>query len=254
MHTIKQSFQILVLGVFGAMNINVFAHETYDHRAEHGAQIHAITMLDNQWLLDEQGKGSLNSKFESKIGTDENKLFIQANVEKVESNEVKYDIKALYSRMISDFWDVQVGVRYRMEKQKQAIHITDTEKNVAAVMGLHGLAPYFFETNAYLYMGEDNYTGFSLEIERDFLFTQKLIVKPYLDLALVFNDDAQYAKKSGISDLTVGVESRYEITKKVMPYLDIAHRYDKGIKDTFQYVAPNSQKEWLYGAGIRFRF
>ncbi len=44
-----------------------------------------------------------------------------------------------------------------------------------------GLAPYFFETQAYLYGGENNFWGASLEVERDFLLTQKLITQPYLE-------------------------------------------------------------------------
>jgi copper resistance protein B len=167
----------------------------YDHRSEHGAQIYAITTVDNKWLVNEDGTGDLKSEFETRIGTDENKVFIKVHADKEESHDAHYDAKLLYSRMISDFWDAQIGARYRSEKVELNDHRKDTEENVDAVIGLHGMAPYFFETDAYLYAGEDNYAGFSLETERDFLITQKLIIQPYLELDAIFSDDSKYAKK-----------------------------------------------------------
>ena len=229
-------------------------HQVHDHRAEHGAQVYMVNTFDNKWLVDEGGTGTLKSEFETRIGTDENKLFIKAHLDKQESHAAEYEVKALYSRMISDFWDVQMGTRYRVEKVELDQHRKDTEEKWDAVIGLHGLASYFFETDAYLYAGEDHYSGFSLETERDLLLTQKLIFKPYLDVNLVFSDDSKYAKKTGLSGVTAGLETRYEISKKVMPYIDIAYEYSKGNDATPWQTESSSEKGWLYGAGIRFKF
>ena len=56
-------------------NIN-HGHGTHDHRKEHGAQVYSMTTLDNKWLFDEHGTGALKSRLETRIGTDENKIFI----------------------------------------------------------------------------------------------------------------------------------------------------------------------------------
>lgn len=229
-------------------------HSGHDHRTEHGAQIYAVTTLDNKWLFNEDGEGALKSELETRIGTDENKIFIKAHLDKHESHDAEYDVKALYSRMISDFWDAQIGARYRVEKVALDQHRKDTEEKMDAVIGLHGMAPYFFETDAYFYAGEDHFSGFSLETERDLLLTQKIIFKPYLDMDLIFSDDSKYAKKSGLSNITAGIETRYEISKKVMPYLDIAYEYVKGNDATAWQIESDSEKGWLYGAGIRFKF
>ena len=235
------------------MNHDSTAHK-HDHRKEHGAQIYAVTTVDNKWLLNEDGDGSLKSEFETRIGTDENKLFIKVHADKQESHKAEYDAKVLYSRMISDFWDVQAGARYRSEKVERAQYGWDTEEKVDGVLGLHGLAPYFFETDAYIYAGADNYTAFSLETERDLLLTQKLIFKPYLDMNIIFSDDSKYAKKSGLSNAAVGLETRYEISKKVMPYVDIAYEYSKGNEATAWQAESDEEKGWQYGMGIRFKF
>lgn len=229
-------------------------HQSHDHQAEHGGQIYAITTLDHQWQVNEGGNGTFKSELDTRIGTDENKLFIKIHADKDESHDPEFDIKLLYSHMISDFWDVQVGARYRDETIKLSQNQKDTEKYVDAVIGLHGMAPYFFETDAYLYIGEDHYSGLSLATERDLLLTQKLILKPYLDVDIILNDDAKYAKKSGLSGVTTGIEIRYEMNKKVMPYVDFAYQYVKGNAETAWQQQVHSEKNWQYGAGFRFKF
>ncbi|RBA30028.1 copper resistance protein CopB, partial [Acinetobacter junii] len=88
------------------------------HLKEHGGQIYQVTRLENAWIVDEDGKGNLGTKFDTLIGTDENRLFIEANSEKSESSDINYDISALYSRNVAPFWDVQAGVRYSEDKKE----------------------------------------------------------------------------------------------------------------------------------------
>lgn len=235
-------------------SINAAARQRHDHRKEHGAQVYAVTTLDNKWLVNKDGDGALKSDIETRIGTDENKIFLKAHVNKQESYDIEYDFKILYSRMISDFWDAQIGTRYRIEKVKHRQHFSDTEEKLDAVIGMHGMAPYFFETDAYLYIGEDNYSGLSVETERDLLLTQKLIFTPYLDMDIIFNDNSKYAKRSGLNGVTAGLETRYEISKKIMPYIDIAYEYSKGDKITSFQSSNGSESSWLYGAGVRLKF
>ena len=70
-------------------------------------------------------------------------------------------------------------------------------------------------------------SGASFEVERDFLLTQKLITQPYLEVDAVFSDDSNYAAKSGLSELKTGIKTRYEITKRIRPFIDVAYQYEK---------------------------
>ena len=229
-------------------------HEGHDHRKEHGAQVYAVTTFDSQWRMNNDDEGVWKTELETRIGTDENKVFFKLHADRAESEDVGLEAKLLYSRMISDFWDAQVGVQYRAEKVQLDAQYKDTEENLDAVVGLHGLAPYFFETNAYLYMGADQYAALSLETERDLLLTQKLILKPYLDFTVVLSDESKYAQKTGLSSATAGLEARYEISKKVMPYVDIAYEYSKGHAENLWQPKAQTDQSWSYGAGIRFKF
>ena len=224
----------------------------FDHAAhlkEHGGQIYQQTTLESKWLRNENGQGALKSKLETRIGTDENKIFIKVHADKAESQQTEYDAKLLYSRNVADFWDVQAGIRYRNDPNREI-----DQDQVDAVLGLHGMAPYFFETDAYVYIGQDRQVSFNLETERDLLLTQKLIIQPYLDINIVVSDDSNYAKKTGLNSVQVGLETRYEINKKVMPFMDVAYGYNKGVQETAWQKASSSKNEWFYGAGIRFKF
>ena len=219
-----------------------------DHLKEHGGQIYQLTRLENAWLVDEDGKGNLGTRFDTLIGTDENRLFIEANSEKSESNDPEYAVSALYSRNVAPFWDVQAGVRYSEDKNNSS------SDRVDGVIGILGLAPYFFETQAYLYGGENNFWGASFELERDLLLTQKLITQPYIEADVIFSDDSNYAAKSGLSELKTGIKTRYEITKRIKPFIDVAYQYEKGQKATSMQEATESEKGWKYGAGIELVF
>ena len=219
-----------------------------DHLKEHGGQIYQLTRLENAWIVDEDGKGNLGTKFDTLIGTDENRLFIEANSEKSESSDINYDISALYSRNVAPFWDVQTGVRYSEDKN------SPNNNRIDGVIGILGLAPYFFETQAYLYGGENNFWGTSFEFERDLILTKKLITQHYIEADLVFRDDSDYAAKSGLSELKTGIKTRYEITKRIKPFIDVAYQYEKGQKATSMQEATDSEKGWKYGAGIELVF
>ena len=218
-----------------------------DHLKEHGGQIYQVTKLENAWIVDEDGKGTLGTKFETLIGTDENRLFIEANLDKAESNDPKYDVSALYSRNVAPFWDVQAGVRYSEDRNNNS-------NRVDGVVGILGLAPYFFETQAYLYGGENNFWGASFDVNRDLLLTQKLITQPYIEADIVLNDNSDFASKTGLSELKTGIKTRYEITKRIRPFVDVAYQYEKGQKATSMQEATESEKGWKYGAGIELVF
>ncbi len=218
------------------------------HLKEHGGQIYETTKFSNEWTVDKEGNGTLGLSFESLVGTDENRLFIESNVSKPESSEYMYDISALYSRNFADFWDVQAGVRYSEDKNNR------NSNRVDGVIGILGLAPYFFETKAYLYGGENNFLGASFEFDRDFLLTQNLITQPYIGADLVFSDDSNYASKSGLAEFKTGIKTRYEINKRIRPFVDVAYQYEKGQKATYMQDSTASEKGWLYGAGIELVF
>lgn len=219
------------------------------HAKEHGGQRYQLTTIESKWTQNKSGQGQLQSDLETWFGGDTHKVFLRLAQEKVESEQPNYHAELLYSRNISDFWDVQAGVRYRHDDAK------DKDKDQTDVMfGLYGMAQYFFETEAYVYAGQNQRWSMNLHSERDFLLTQKLIVQPYVEANVVFSDESKYASKTGLNSVEFGLESRYEISKKFMPFIDVSYQYQKGVKETPWQVATGSNRDWYYGAGLRVKF
>lgn len=218
--------------------------EAQHHRDQHGGQWYQATQVDTQWMVNTHGKGAVQSELRSWWGTDENKLYLKAELEKEESESASRNISMRYSRMISDFWDIQTGLRYRDDASESADEALD------GVIALHGLAPYFFETDLSLYVGAHGYTGLSVETERDVLLTQKIVIKPYLKADIVISDQSSEAAKTGLNELKTGLQTRYEINKKVMPFIDVAYHYKQHPTALFSV----SDRAWWYGAGVTFKF
>ncbi|MCF9000026.1 copper resistance protein B [Acinetobacter nectaris] len=248
MHIIK-AFQLLTVVslVLAAMQTWAGDMEMMDH--QHGGAIYQATTVDSEWLMNRRGEGQLNTGMKTWVGTDENKLFIEAEMNKDESERHAYQVSALYSRNVATFWDAQIGARYRDDLNKR-----ENKSAIDGVVGLHGLAPYFFETEAYLYVGQDNYVALALNSNRDFLLTQKLITQPYINATVVISDKVGTAKKTGLSELATGIQTRYEITKNVMPFIDLAYKYDKGLKQTVWQSYTEAEEGFYYGAGLTFKF
>src|SRR3546814_11870269 len=58
-------------------------------------------------------KDTYNWDAEGWIGEDYNKLWLKTEGERIVDGKVeKAEVQALYSRLVSDFFDVQAGVRY----------------------------------------------------------------------------------------------------------------------------------------------
>ena len=86
---------------------------------------------------------------------------------------------------------------------------------------MQGLAPYWFETQATFYAGEQGRTALRLEASYELLFTQRLILEPKLELNLYGKDDPQRGVSSGLSDVEAGLRLRYEFSRKFAPYVGV---------------------------------
>lgn len=143
------------------------------------------------------------------VGYDINKLWVKTEQEFAESQTDEADIELLYSRAVAPFWDWQIGLRH---------HFEPVSRDWLAV-GFKGLAPYFFETDVFMYAGDDGNLALKAELEYELLFTQKLILSPEIEANAYSKSDAGLEVGSGFSDIKTGLRLRYEITRQFAPYL-----------------------------------
>jgi len=142
------------------------------------------------------------------------------------------EVQALYSRAIAPFWDVQAGVRHDFRP--------DGEDTTHLTAGIQGVAPYWFETGAALYLSTEGDLTAHLEAEYDQRITQKWILQPALEVALSASDIPELEIGSGLTSVTAGLRLRYEIRKEFAPYIGV--EWNRSFGDTADYIRARGDK------------
>ena len=155
-------------------------------------------------------------------GGDINKLWIKAEAEYSFEDEDLEDaeIQALWSRAIAPYFDVQAGLRYDLEP-KGRTH---------AVLGVQGLAPYWFEVDAAAFVSTEGDVTARVEAEYELLLTQRLILQPRLEASLSAQDIPDLQLGSGLTSVDAGLRLRYEIVREFAPYIGV--EWQSAIGDT----------------------
>jgi len=159
------------------------------------------------------------------IGKDLNKFVIKADLEQVEGTTEELELQALYSKAVAVYWDFQVGVR-------QDIKPTPTRNWLA--LGFQGLAPYWFDVDTTLYIGESNQVGLRFSAEYELMFTQRWILSPEIEVNLHSKNDVETGVGSGLSDSQMGLRLRYEFKREFAPYIGI--NWNRKYGDTANYA------------------
>ena len=180
------------------------------------------------------------------IGRDLNKFWIKTEGENFEGDTEAATGEFLYSRAVAPYWDLQAGWRHDFQPEP--------ERDWAAI-GFSGLAPYFFEVDAFLYAGgEDGNVAASLKAEYELLFTQRLILSPEIKLYAIKDEDPEVGLGSGLTDMEAGLRLRYEIRREFAPYIGV--NWEKKFGDTADLARAEGEQtsETQVVAGIRAWF
>ncbi len=159
-------------------------------------------------------------------GTDENKLWIKTEGEYgFGGDEIEdAEIQALWSKPISRFWDLQTGIRYDFAP-KGRTH---------AVVGVQGLAPYWFEVDAALFLSNKGDLTSSVEAEYDFFLNQRLILQPRGAFKFSAQDIPELGVGAGFTKLEAGLRLRYEVKREFAPYVGV--EWQRSLGETAQLV------------------
>jgi copper resistance protein B len=161
---------------------------------------------------------------EAWIGKDLNKFWLKTEGERVNGENEELEVQALYSRAIAPYWDIQAGLRKDFKPQGREW----------GVVGLKGLAPYFFETDIALFAGDNGRTAARIQGEYELLLTQKTILTPEIELNLYGKDDPEMRIGSGLSDISIGLRLRHEFKREFAPYIGV--EWTKKFGDTADFA------------------
>ncbi len=217
-------------------------------------QIYTFTMfeqLEYRVSSDDDTADHLGWEAQGWIGGDINKFWWKNEGEAVfdgpDERETETDL--LYSRLITPFWDFQVGVQYANEW-----HDGDYEDRWSGVVALQGLAPYKFELDNSLYISEHGDATLAVEAEYDLRITQRLVLQPRAGIGFAFQDIAERRLGAGMTDATLDLRLRYEIKREFAPYFGIRSTFLVGETENIAEARGEDSDKFFFMAGLRFAF
>ncbi|USI99167.1 copper resistance protein B [Xanthomonas prunicola] len=211
----------------------------------HSAGINHYVLLDRmETSKTERGSGQA---WESRawIGGDINRLWLRSEGERHDGRTDPAALEAFYGHAISPWWDLLVGAR-------QDIGAGDHRS--WAAFGVQGLAPYKFETEATLSVGNGSRAALRLEGEYEVLLTNRLILQPRVEADIALTDDNRRGMSSGLKEAELGLRLRYEITRRFAPYIGWVHRRRFGDSAVRAAMADAPARDSHFVVGVRVWF
>ncbi len=186
---------------------------------EHGAMVMGSLMVERleariadgheAWVWDVQGWW----------GGDINRLVVKSQGEGEFSGPVETaDVQLLFSHAIAPYFDLQAGAKLDLEP--------DTRPHL--VLGVQGMAPYFFEVDAAAFLSDRGDLTAAIEAEYDQRITQRLILQPHAELALSAQDIDERDIGAGLTSIEAGLRLRYEIAREFAPYIGVGYEAKLG--------------------------
>ncbi len=165
-------------------------------------------------------------------GGDIDKLWLKTEGEGAFGEAVEgAEVQALWSHAIDPWFDLQLGARHDFRPDPERTHL---------VVGVQGLAPYWFEVDAAAFVSNKGDVTARLEAEYDLRITQKLILQPRVELDLSLQDVPEIGIGSGLSSGELGARLRYEIRPEFAPYVGL--EYERAFGDTADFRRAAGEK------------
>ncbi|MBO6575449.1 MAG: copper resistance protein B [Rhodothermales bacterium] len=182
------------------------------------------------------------------VGNQYQRLWLKAHQDGATSHEAsEVEVQALYGRIVSPFWDAQIGVRLDAERDGDAI---ETRAHLA--VGFEGMAPYWFELEPTLYISQSGDMSAQLHVAYDLFVTQRAVLE--LGGGAVASAAAipEHAVGRGLNSVSASTRLRFELERKVAPY--VGWRWARSYGATADFARedghPDSRRALVFGLRI----
>jgi copper resistance protein B len=220
----------------------VAAQTTPQSLGGHDGGINNFTLVEEADITRFDGKWVANWEAQGWIGSDMNKFWWRTEGETKGPRLEQSEFQALYSRNIAMFFDVQAGLR----------HDIAPDARTYAVVGVQGLAPLFFETEAHAFFGFKGDVLFRLRQSFDVRITNRFVVQPLFETDIYATRVPERLIAPGLAIVEAGVLTRYEITRRVAPYVAVMFERRLGESSRLARAAGENPGGWSVRTGVRF--
>jgi Uncharacterized protein involved in copper resistance len=213
---------------------------------ESGGMTFSQIMLDRLEYRTGKGADGYHWEGEGWIGGDINRLAFKTEGEGTIGGSLESaEVQALYSRAIDPWFNVEAGVRHDFRPDPDRTY---------AVIGIGGLAPYWFEVDAQAFLSTKGDAHLRLEASYDQRITQRLILQPAAEVNIAAQDVPELGIGSGLSDIELGLRLRYEFAREFAPYVGVNWERKLGDSARFARAEGEGASATSLVMGVRFWF
>ena len=172
--------------------------------------------------------------FDALVGSDELKLVWRSEAEYAteEDGFEKLENQLRLQVPVSTFFDAVAGIRVDTPT------LDDGDDRISGVIGLHGLAPQWFEIDADLFISDK--PAFRFEAEYEGLITNRVIMVPSIELDVPFADDDDLDIAAFGPKIEIGARLSYDlIDRAISPYIGV--HYERSFGETANLVRASGE-------------
>jgi len=201
---------------------------------EHGGGKTSFVSLNIAEYQIRDGEDGYRWDGEAWYGGDLNRLTIKSEGEGMIKGGKAFmetaEVQGLFSRALDPYWNLQAGVRYDFKPNPSRTYAT---------LGIEGVAPYWWETEAAIFVSNKGEVLGRIEGYYDQRITQRLILQPRVEINLSAQDVPETRIGAGISNIELGLRLRYELKREFAPYVGIS--YDRRLGQTANYARADGE-------------
>jgi copper resistance protein B len=217
----------------------------------HPMETYGLLVFDQLEHRARAGDDELAWDVEGWLGGDTERWVLKSEGERSAAgrSEGEAELQLLWSRSLTPFWDVQLGLR-----QDARFGSGPNEQRTQLVIGLEGVAPQWIHVEPALFVSDEGDTSLRIEASHELYVTQRWVAQTRVELEGAFSNDRDFAVESGLGDLELELRVRYEARRELAPYVGVTWTQALGQSADLARRLGEDDEELAVVVGVRFWF
>ncbi|WP_372730879.1 copper resistance protein B [Novosphingobium sp.] len=152
------------------------------------------------------------------------------------------EVRAAWRHALDPWWNFELGARQDFGAGPDRTY---------GVIGIEGLAPYWFEVGAHAFVSNKGDVHFRLEAEHDMRLTQRLILQPSVEIDAAAQDVPELGIGAGFEKIELGTRLRYEFVREFAPYVGV--HWERKLGETARLARADGESASSFSAVIGIR-
>lgn len=180
--------------------------------AQMGNMKTSALLIDQLEYHGQNGRDGYSWDAQAWYGSDRDRVAFATEGEGSFGKAERIETALTWRHAIDPYFDIEAGLRQDFRPDP---------KRTYALIGVQGLAPYWFELKGQMLISNKGEVRSRLTVEYEQRITQSLILQPEAEIALAFQDSRAIQVGSGLERFELGARLRYEIRPGMGPYVGL---------------------------------